>query len=134
MKQGMRGSFTIEATVIIPIVLFVVGILFYLLFYYHDKNVIMSAAHETIIYGSYMEEPEEETLKTHMEEQVKGKLLLFSSTQREVKIKEEKIEMVVTASEGMMSFKVDVSVARTHPEKFIRSVQKMKKIGDKEEK
>lgn len=127
MKRYVRGSFTIEATVVIPVVLFVVGVLLYLLLYYHDKNVILAAAHETVVFGSYMEEPDEGELKKHMEERVKRKFLLFSSTKSDITIQKEEIAMQVTAKKGMMSLEVDVATARTHPERYIRSIQKMKK-------
>ena len=127
MKRWLRGSFTIEATVIVPIVLFVVGILFYLLFYYHDKNAILSAAHDTVVYGSYMEEVEESDLQNYMREQVNGRLLLFPSAQSSVEIRKEEIAMTVTASRGPMSLKIKTATARTYPERYIRSIQKMKK-------
>lgn len=127
MKRYVKGSFTIEATVVIPVVLFVVGVLLYLLFYYHDKNVIFAAAHETVVYGSYLENPDEEDLKKHIEERIKGKFLLFSSTKSDITIQKEEIAMQVTAKKGMMSLEVNVAAARTYPERYIRSIQKMKK-------
>ena len=127
MKRRLRGSFTIEATVIVPIVLFVVGILFYLLFYYHDKNAILSAAHDTVVYGSYMEEVEEGDLQSYMDEQIRGKLLLFPSVHSKIEIRKEEICMTATASQGPMSLEVKTAAARTYPERYIRSIQKMKK-------
>lgn len=132
MRKDMRGSFTVEAAVVVPLILFVVGVLCYLLFYYHDKNVIMSAAHETTIYGSYVEELNEETLKTYMEERVKGNGLLFSNCKIDVEIKEEEIILLATSEKGPMLLRVRASSARTNPGHYIRSVQKMKKIGEKE--
>lgn len=132
MRKCVRGSFTVEATVVVPLVLFVVGALCYLLFYYHDKNVMMSAAHETVVYGSYVENLDEEILKNYMEERVKGKCLLFSNCKIDIVIQKEEINLLVTSAKGPMSLRVQSSSMRTNPGQYIRSVQKMKKIGEKE--
>lgn len=130
MRKYMRGSFTVEATVVVPLVLFVVGVLCYLLFYYHDKNVLMSAAHETAVYGSYVEDVSEGKLKNHIQDCVKGKCLLFSDYTTDVTIQKEKINMTLTSSKGPMSLKVCAAAARTNPARYIRTIQKMKKIGE----
>lgn len=132
MRKCVRGSFTVEATVVVPLVLFVVGALCYLLFYYHDKNVMMSAAHETVVYGSYVENLDEEILKNYMEERVKGKCLLFSNCKIDIVIQKEEINLLVTSAKGPMSLRVQSSSMTTNPGRYIRSVQKMKKIGEKE--
>lgn len=130
MKHKMKGSFTIEATVIIPLALFVITVLLYILFYYHDKNVLASVAHETASYGSYMEQPEEGVLEAYLEERIKGRMLLFSNINSEIKIKENQVDVTSTASKGKMSLKVYSAISRTNPEKYIRSIRKIKKIGE----
>ena len=67
MRKRVKGSLTVEAAIIIPLAIFVVGVLMYSLFYYHDKIVLNAAASETAIYGSYVKEPREEELKEHMD-------------------------------------------------------------------
>ena len=52
MKKYIKGSFTIEAAVIVPIILFIFGILLHILFYWHDKIILMSTAHETAAVGN----------------------------------------------------------------------------------
>ena len=39
--KSVRGGFTIEATVIVPLILFIFGVLLHILFYWHDKNILM---------------------------------------------------------------------------------------------
>ena len=51
MKKTVRGSLTVEAAVIVPILLWVFAVIIMLLLYYHDKNVVTVTAHETAVVG-----------------------------------------------------------------------------------
>lgn len=132
MRRKVKGSLTIEATVIIPLAIFVIGIVFYSFFYYHDKIVLYAAANETAIYGSYAEEPREDELKEHMQGRVAGRLLLFSDIEHQIEISKEKIEVTSYARKGQMSLEIHSMAKRTQPEQYIRAIQKIKKIGEKE--
>ena len=132
MSRKVKGSLTIEATVIIPLAIFVIGILLYSLFYYHDKIVLHAAASETAIYGSYVQEPKEDELKEHMDSRIWGRLLLFSEIEHQIEITKEKIEIISHTQKGPMSLKICSMVKRTQPEQYIRGIRKIKKIGEKE--
>ncbi len=132
MKKGAKGSLTIEATVIIPLAIFVIGILFYSLFYYHDKIVLHAASSETAIYGSYEKEPTEEALKNHIDSRIWGRLLLFSDIEHQIEISKDEIEITSQAQKGPMSLKIRSMAKRTEPENYIRAIRKIKKIGEKE--
>ena len=56
----LRGSLTIELAYVFPLILLVFGVLLHVLFYYHDKNILLGAAHETAAYGAGLEEVQEE--------------------------------------------------------------------------
>ena len=47
MKKNLRGNMTIEAVVIVPLILMVIAVVISIMFYYHDKTVIKGVAHET---------------------------------------------------------------------------------------
>ena len=130
VKKSVKGSFKIEATVIIPIALFVINVLLYIMFYYHDKNVLTSAAHDSASYGSYMEQADKGEVEAYFEERIKGKLLLFSDIKKEINIKENLVEISSSATKGMMSLKVQSAVSKTDPESYIRTIRKIKKIGE----
>lgn len=132
MRRKAKGSLTIEATVIIPLAIFVIGILFYSFFYYHDKIVLYAAASETAIYGSYQEEPREDELKEHMQGRIQGRLLLFSDIEHQIEISKEEIEVTSHTRKGAMSLEIRSMAKRTQPEQYIRAIQKIKKIGEKE--
>ena len=130
MKKKLRGSFTVEATYIIPLILIVIGVAMYLLFYYHDKNVLLGTAHETAAYGAGLRKTDEDALENYFSSRIKGKLLLFSSLENEIKVEEEKVTFICHAKKGELSLQVACSVQRTEPEDYIRSIRKMKKIGE----
>ena len=52
MKKRLSGSFTIEASFVVPIVLLVFMVGIYFIFYFHDKNILMGAVYETAVVGS----------------------------------------------------------------------------------
>lgn len=126
----MRGSFTIEATYIIPLILLVLGVMFHVLFYYHDKNILVGTAHETAAYGVGQEEIDEDTLKNYFMSRIKGKLLLFTKLENEITVEDEKVTVRCSASKSKISLKVECAVNRTDPEDYIRSVRKIIKIGE----
>ena len=74
MKKKLRGSFTVEATYIIPLILIVIGVAMYLLFYYHDKNVLLGTAHETAAYGAGLRKTDQDALENYFTSRIKGKL------------------------------------------------------------
>ncbi len=49
MKKTVKGSYTVEAALVFPIVLFIIVGLIYLGFYMHDKDKIEAVINETLI-------------------------------------------------------------------------------------
>lgn len=130
MKKKLHGSFTVEATYIIPLILLVLGVTMYLLFYYHDKNVLQGTAHETAAYGAGLQSTDEDTLKSYFSSRIKGKLLLFENLESEIKVEETAVTITCSARKGKLSLQVACSIKRTDPEDYIRDIRKIKKIGE----
>lgn len=130
MKKELRGNFTVEAAVIIPLIMMVFVISLHVLFYYHDKNILMGTAHETVAYGAGLEATEEATLETYFNQRIKGKLMLFTRIENEIRIEDKKVSITCTARKSLMSLQVEGTVNRTNPENYIREVRKIKKIGE----
>lgn len=130
MKKKLRGSFTIEAVYVIPLILFMFSITLYALFYYHDKNILLGTAHETAAYGACMEETDESLLENYFTSRTKGKLLLFTRLEKEIKAEDDKVTVTCNAKKNVMSLHVECSVGRTDPEDYIRNVRKIIKIGE----
>lgn len=130
MKMKLRGSLTIELAYVFPLILLVFGMLLYVLFYYHDKNVLLGAAHETAAYGAGLEEVQEEKLEEYFDTRLKESLLLFEQLEKKVGLQEKKVTVTCYAKKSMMLLEIECSVNRTEPEDYIRSVRKLIKIGE----
>lgn len=129
MKR-VRGNFTIEAAIIVPLILFIFGILLHILFYWHDKNILMSTAHETAALGSSRSEMAELELEYYFFSRMEGKLLLFDRVECISHIEEDKVTVVWDGSKRSMVAKGEYSVSRTRPEDYIRDVRKLEKLGE----
>lgn len=130
MKKRLRGSFTVESAVIIPLILMVLGVALHVLFYYHDKNILMGTVHETVAYGAGLEATEEATLENYFNQRIKGKLMLFTQVENEIQIEDKKVSITCTARKSSMSLQVEGVINRTNPENYIREVRKIIKIGE----
>lgn len=131
MKKEFRGSVTIEASFIVPLIILVVGVVLYVLFYYHDKNVLLGTAHETAAYGANHEQVDEDTLESYFVSRINGKLLLLTKVEKEIVVEDEEVAITCSASKSRMSVQVKCAISRTNPEDYIRSVRKLIKIGEK---
>ena len=129
MKRKLRGGFTIEVAYLFPLILFVFAVLLHVLFYYHDKNVLLGTAHETAAYGASLEEPQDSELENYFTARMRGRLLLFEKLEKEIELQEEKVTVACHAKKSIMSLRIECSVNRTDPEDYIRSVRKIIKIG-----
>ena len=130
MRKVVRGSFTIEAAVIVPIILLIFGILLHILFYWHDKIILISTAHETAAFGCSQTEWSELELEYYFFERMEEKLLLFDRVECTAYIEEDTVKVVYDGSKRNMVAKGECYVQKTRPEDYIRDIRKMKKIGE----
>ncbi|MBQ8559792.1 MAG: pilus assembly protein [Tyzzerella sp.] len=129
-KKAMRGSITIEASVIVPVIFMVFSLVITALFYYHDKNVVASVAHETVVMGSGKEENSAEELESYFRQRIRKKLILFSSITPEVAVEEEEIQIICKGRKSGMSMRVQMQVKKTEPEKFVRKLKSIERIEE----
>ena len=130
VRKRVRGSFTVEAAIIVPVILFMFGILLHILFYWHDKNILMSTAHETAVLGSGREGLSEIELEYYFFSRMEGKLLLFDRVECVACLKEEEVVIAWDGSKDSMRTKGQYSISRTEPESDIRSIRKIEKLGE----
>ena len=126
----MRGSFTIEASLIVPVILFIFVILMNILFYWHDKNILMSTAHETAVLGGSREGMAEIELEYYFFSRMEGKMFLFDRVECMAHIENHKVTIAFDGSKGAMVAKSECSIRKTEPEKYIRNIRKLEKIGE----
>ena len=130
MKRRMSGSFTIEAAIIVPVILFIFGILLHILFYWHDKNILISTAHETAAVGSGRSKMTEPELEYYFFSRMEGKLLLFEQVECFTHIKDDAVVVSWDAKKDAMVATGECRIRRTEPEKHIRDIRKLEKIGE----
>lgn len=128
--RAIRGSFTIEAAIIVPLILFIFGVLLHILFYWHDKNILMSTAHETAALGSSRSDMAELELEYYFFSRMEGKLMLFDRVECVSHIEDDEVSVAWDGSKGSMVAKGEYSVSRTKPENYIREIRKLKKLGE----
>lgn len=126
-----KGSFTIEASFVVPVVLFVFIVLMNVLFYYHDKNILTAVAHETVCVGCGRTGQGPEELEQYFYSRVNGRLLVFTWVQGDISADETSILLQCRASGKRMTLQVDCTMDKTEPETHIRKLRKIKKMGEK---
>jgi len=125
MKRYLKGSFTIEASVIVPIILAIFSLVITMLFYYHDKNVVSAVAHETLVMGCGREEITEQEIETYFQTRIGRKLLLFPAVHVTAEIEQDEITLVCIAKKKRMSLYVDMIMKETDPENYIWNLQRI---------
>ena len=110
MKKFLRGSLTIEAAVIVPILLWMFAIIITLLFYFHDKNVLTAIAHETAVVGCGTRNLSEEEMEQYFQKRLSGKLILFSKADMETEVNDEAVHMKCRAKRENMKLQVEINV------------------------
>ena len=127
MKKNQNGSFTIEASFVVPIILMVFMASVYIIFYFHDKNILSGAAYEAAVVGSERKSYKKEELEAYFRRRIKGKLIVFSDVKENIEVEKEEITVTCSAKKRRMKINVSASVKQTEPETYIRNVRKIKK-------
>ena len=86
----MNGVITVEMSYILPMVFWTFLAVIYMIFYFHDKNIMIGAAAETAVVGAQLERKPDEKDRTDLEgfyqQRIAGKLILFPETAAEAEI------------------------------------------------
>ena len=127
MRRFLKGSVTIEATVIVPMILLVVGVLFNMLLYYHDKSILVAVSHEAAVYGGY---EKEEEIGEYFSSHIQGRLFLFSNVERQIEVRKDVVHIECMAQKGIMTLRTRCEVKKTNPEHYIRTIRTIKLIGE----
>lgn len=130
MKKKLNGTFTIEAAVIVPVILVVFSLLVTMLFYYHDKNIVTAISHETVVMGCRKEEITENELEEYFQMRVQKKLLLFGRVDVTARIDKDTIRIACRAKKGSMSLQAEMSMQQTEPEDYIRNLRRIEKLKE----
>lgn len=115
-----------------PVFFLVFLVTIYTAFYYHDKDIIYGAAHETAVVISTMNRRARGVTKADASElfleRIQGKLILFSRVSVSVSINEEEVVIDAKADRNHMKICVQTTCAVTRPEEYIRSLRRVQDV------
>lgn len=128
----LKGSMTVEMSLLMPLVLLLIMGCVLSVFYYHDKNVIAGVAYETAVVGSTKAREKDGIKQGELEqlwkERVGRKCILFATSSAEIGVSKEEVTVEAYAKKGSMALSVVKRARITEPEKLIRD---MRRIGKK---
>ena len=133
-KRELNGSVTVEMAYIFPIVIFVIILTIYIVFYWHDKNILLGAAAETAVLAAQSDRQQgggEPDLQRFYQERTEGKLIWLRLTDVEVEL--DKTQARVTARAGRMRVQAVQITRIPGPEKKIRKKRHLESLTDQEE-
>lgn len=129
----MRG-YIVEMSFLMPIILLLIMSSIFGVFYFHDKNILNSAAYETAVVGSTKARDKEGASVSELEalfrERAEGKCILLGSVSVTAAISDDEIEIRGMASGRGMTVQVIGRMPITKPEKKIRDIRRIKRRGD----
>lgn len=123
-RNACKGSTIVEMSYLMPLVLLIWIMVIFMLFFYHDKSVVMGAAYEASVVGSelWMQENEYRSAKieNYFNERINGKLLFFENIDIKIFMHDTKVLLRAAASKYIMSFEIEAQATITEPENIIR--------------
>ncbi len=129
----MRG-YTVEMSFLMPIILLLIMSSIFGVFYYHDKNIISGAAYETVAVSSTKAREkggvDESEVEAVFRERLGNKCILFGRIAVSAAVRRNEVEITGTASKRGMKMSVTKRMKITEPERKIRDIRRMKKLGD----
>ena len=133
----LKGSYTIEASLLMGIILPVLAGLIYIGFWYHDKSFLQSAAYEAACAASLKEDEESFRIGEAAMELTKGRMLGTGNLQVQSKDGEEKASVsyfripgMIAAffSSGNLEMKENCSLSVERPSRKIQKIRGIVKI------
>ncbi len=104
MRRSVKGSFTIEMTYIMGLFALVFIAIITIMFYFHDKAVLNSAAYECAVVGSVKARDKEfkkEELEMLVRERVNARCLFLQVSEERVSLDKKRVVIEVTGSKGL---------------------------------
>ena len=146
--KNIKGSFTIECALIMPVILLCVVSIMWLMIYMYDENVIYRSLVHAVLAADYHESDSNNELKNEIEERVyedlKGQLVGVSDAEVIVKVGKNNVSAKVEAKLGMSmdipgmselgEIEVEVKETRKFGADIILDVRRVKAVYDIAEK
>ena len=130
----LKGSFTIEMSFVMPVILMILISSVLAVFDYHDKNIVNGAAYEAAFVGAGKVTLDEETNPDEIialcQERLRGKCILFSGIDVDAQIEEDEVLVTAKARRKMFGIHIEKRAPVTEPEQRIRKIQNAKEVFD----
>ena len=94
-KLRLKGSYTVEASFLMPMILTVIVLIIYLAFFLHDRALLQSAAYTSCLRGSQMTEGEDvyAQVEKSSRELIRNRLLATGSVETDIEIGSDRISV-----------------------------------------
>lgn len=148
MKRNRRGSFTVEITLIMPIVLMIILVLFFFVLYMYNRGIMQNAvcrgAKQVFYYADVGNSEIEKMCTRVVLDDVDDMLVGVKESQVKVKVSANQVEIVLTGQlnvpkllapsgtvfEDLWKYEIYGKEYRFNPAKMIRTGQQIKDIYD----
>ncbi len=131
MKK-IKGSATVELVYMMPVILLVCVVSIYIMFYFHDKNILIGAVYETAVVGAQKVKWDEEEVTSQLqklfEERTRGKFIFFAKASVKIEVSDEAVEVRARAEKGRMKMNASQKVTVTSPEEYIRDFRRIQNV------
>ena len=126
--RALKGSITVEMSYVLPLIIFVIFILIYTVFYYHDKAVLAGAVAETVEQGIEdirNDNDEALDLEAYMKKRTGSKLIWLNVSSINISVSEEKVKVKADAQKKFFHTSVCLEGTVPYPEKKLREKKKV---------
>ena len=120
--QEVQGVITVEMAYLMPIIFMVFVLVVYTSFYYHDKQILIGAAAETVTVGVQQKRWPGESVGAEQfcRERIGEKLILFAETEVTIAVTKEWVDVDIYARKKKMKLHIRQRAPVVNPEKKIR--------------
>ena len=147
MKKEYKGSLTIEASLLFPLIMMVIVICIYAMFFMHDRAVLDASAYEAALRGCEITSEHGDvmsTVRATSEETIEGRLLSTKNVKTEVEITGHDVKvrytgdflvpggvnLVPEAGFKELKIKAEGHCSRRNPVSFVRECRTVINTGN----
>ena len=134
-KRLQKGSFAVEASMLIPFLILLIFVFLCLCLYLHDRSVLSSCAAELAGKGAAKKYQTEKELEVWLQGQAaglaRGKLLCLREPEVSIKVTKQCISVSYSGKTGLLGGLKAVEegqAVRLNPAKRLRSIRELKKL------
>lgn len=135
VRDKYRGSFTVEASLILPFLCFLLAVLLQTALYLHDVSIFVSAAYEAASKGAELKYADKGQREAFAQEQagklLTGKCLACRVSSIEAHAASDRVQVKLTGSTGFLgglTLEAEKEALCINPVDFLKNVEKGRRI------